>query len=140
MKGFLSSFWRRLLRDLGMRDDSRQVYELDDLLAQSVQELAEREQRPEDEITSELLSLALMQRGAADANLETWNDLSPREQQVAALASMRLTNRQIAGRLMISKETVKSHMRNILRKFDLHSKVELQQALEGWDFSTWLEP
>jgi len=138
MRGFLSSFWQRLLRDLGMQDDARQMYEFDELLIQSVQELAEREQRSEDEVTSELLSVALTQRGVAEANLGIWGTLSPREQQVAALASMGLTNRQIARRLVISPETVKSHMRNILRKFGLHSKVELQQALEEWDFSSWL--
>jgi len=129
---------QRLLHDLGMQDDARQMYEFDELLIQSVQELAEREQRSEDEVTSELLSVALKQRSEAETNLEIWGALSPREQQVAALASMGLTNRQIARRLVISPETVKSHMRNILRKFDLHSKLELQQALDGWDFTSWL--
>ena len=62
-----------------------------------------------------------------------------REQQIAALACMNYTNRQIAAHLFISPETVKTHMRNVLRKFDLHSKAELRQTLGDWDFSSWAE-
>jgi len=35
--------------------------------------------------------------------------------------------------------TVKTHMANVLRKFDLHSKIELRMALSDWDFSAWEE-
>lgn len=138
MNGFFSSFWQRLLNDLGLHREPRQVYEFDNLLLQTVREMAEQEQRTEAEITSDLLSFALAQRGADEAKLKLWASLTPREQQVAALACLSYTNQQIAGRLSISPETVKTHVRNILRKFDLHSKVELQRALAGWDFSDWL--
>jgi two-component system nitrate/nitrite response regulator NarP len=63
--------------------------------------------------------------------------LSPREQQVVALTCLNLTNRQIAAKLVITPETAKTHVRNILRKFNLHSKVELREALSDWDFSDW---
>jgi len=140
MKRPFSSFWQRLLRDLGLQDDSHQIYQFDDLLMRSMQNLAEREQRSEDEIAAVLLSSALAQRDAADASLEVWRTLTPRQQQVAALACLDYTNRQVAGRLKISPETVKTHMRHVLRKFDLRNKIELQRALAGWDFSAWLEP
>jgi DNA-binding CsgD family transcriptional regulator len=142
MSNFLFSLWQRVLRDLGLRSTTRQVqlYKLDDSLIQSLQELAVREQRSEDEVASDLLSYALLQRDAAETNLAYWRSLSPREQQVAAMACLGYTNRQIAGRLMISHETVKTHMKHVLRKFGLHSKIELQQALANWDFSAWLEP
>ena len=48
-----------------------------------------------------------------------------------------LTNRQIAARLMISPETVKTHLRNAQYKFDVHSKAELRALLSDWDFSAW---
>jgi DNA-binding NarL/FixJ family response regulator len=140
MKRPFSSFWQRLLRDLGLQNDPHQIYQFDELLIRSMQDLAEREQRSEEEIAADLLSSALAQRDAADANLELWRALTPRQQQVAALACLGYTNRQVARRLMISPETVKTHMRHVLRKFNLHSKIELQQALAGWDFSAWLEP
>ena len=38
-------------------------------------------------------------------------------------------NRQIAARLGVSEETVKTHVRNALVKFNLHGKGELRMAL-----------
>jgi two-component system nitrate/nitrite response regulator NarL len=67
-----------------------------------------------------------------------WERLTPRERQVAALICQEnggksYTNPQIANHLGISRETVKIHVRNILYKFNLHSKVELRRTLSGWD-------
>ena len=56
---------------------------------------------------------------------------------MGALVCLGYTNRQIAARLVISVETVKSHIRNILYKFNLHSKRELGLLLGDWDFSAW---
>jgi len=64
--------------------------------------------------------------------------LTPRQQQTAALACLNFTNRQIAARLGISPQTVKTHIRNLLHRFDLHSKAELRQVLADWDFSEWI--
>ena len=72
-------------------------------------------------------------------NWQRWRSLTPREQQVAALVCLNLTGRQVAAKLFISPETVKTHVRSILRKFDLGSRQELRQVLAGWDFSAWLE-
>ncbi len=66
-----------------------------------------------------------------------WQLLSPREQEVTALACRGVTNRQIAARLGVSEETVKTHVRNALVKFNLHGKGELRMAQGEWDFSEW---
>jgi two-component system NarL family response regulator len=50
--------------------------------------------------------------------------LTDRELEVLGLASDGLTNRQIGRRLHISENTVKNHMRNILEKLHLHSRME----------------
>ena len=139
MSNFLSLFWQRLLHDLGLKREPEQVYQLDDTLLQSVQYLAERERRSEEEIASDLLSFALEQRGVDEANMAIWDSLTPREKQVTALTCLNFTNYEIAYRLKISTETVKTHVRNVLRKFELHSKAELQMALVNWDFSAWLD-
>ncbi len=81
---------------------------------------------------------------AYDARAQTKNDrrwaaLTPREQQVAALACLGHTNAEIAEQLVISVNTVRSHMRNILDKFHASSKVELRLALAEWNFRDWLE-
>jgi DNA-binding CsgD family transcriptional regulator len=56
---------------------------------------------------------------------------------VTALTCLGYTNRQIAARLVLSPETVKTHLRNVLRKFDLPTKAELRRALADWDFGDW---
>jgi DNA-binding NarL/FixJ family response regulator len=50
--------------------------------------------------------------------------LSPRELEVLKLVSQGLNNRLIAKRLFISENTVKNHIRNILEKLHLHSRIE----------------
>ncbi len=131
------SFVTRLLRSLGYSRPARLAFHMDQALDQSLRQLAEQEQRNPEDVAADLLSFALAQRHAADENLERWRSLSPREQQVAALACLSYTNRQIAARLVISPETVKTHVRNILHKFGLRSKSELRQALAEWDFGAW---
>jgi DNA-binding CsgD family transcriptional regulator len=108
-------------------------------IGRALQDLARREMRPEDEIATDLLANAISRHQAAQDNLRRWHELTPREQEVSALACLNLTNVQIAKCLMISPETVKTHMRNVLAKFNLRSKGELRQILGDWDFSAWVE-
>ena len=66
-----------------------------------------------------------------------WEKLSPREREITAYTCLGYTNKQIAARLSISPETVKTHVRNVLFKFDVHSKAKLRVMLASWDFSSW---
>lgn len=50
--------------------------------------------------------------------------LTEREMEVLKLVARGLTNKDIAGRLFISDNTVKNHVRNILEKLQLHSRME----------------
>lgn len=120
--------------------DRRQllVLELDPANAQYLAQIAARGEVSRQEAAQDLLKTALLDRQVAETNLARWRALTPRQQQVAALACLNFTNRQIAARLSISPQTVKAHMRNLLHRFDLHSKAELRQALENWDFSEWI--
>jgi DNA-binding NarL/FixJ family response regulator len=45
----------------------------------------------------------------------------------------RKTNTQIAAELYLSKKTVETHLRNIFRKVDVSSRVELARAVERAD-------
>ncbi|HUV27920.1 MAG TPA: LuxR C-terminal-related transcriptional regulator [Anaerolineales bacterium] len=133
------AIWQRVLRALGYASaTTRLEFHADEDLLQSLQTIAEHEQRRTGEVASELLSSALARRQVDDGLLSHWCFLSPREQQVAALTCLNFTNRQIAAKLVVTPETAKTHVRNVLRKFDLHSKAELRRALADWDFSAWL--
>ncbi len=50
--------------------------------------------------------------------------LTPRELEVLRLVATGLSNRDLAARLGIAENTVKNHVRNILDKLGLHSRVE----------------
>lgn len=51
--------------------------------------------------------------------------LTPREYEVLACIADGLTNREIAEQLVISVKTVDRHRENIMRKLNLHNRVEL---------------
>jgi DNA-binding NarL/FixJ family response regulator len=50
--------------------------------------------------------------------------LTDREMEVLKLVAKGLNNRDIAKQLFISENTVKNHIRNILEKLQLHSRME----------------
>ena len=50
--------------------------------------------------------------------------LTPREMEVLKLVAKGLNNRDIAKELFISENTVKNHIRNILERLQLHSRME----------------
>jgi DNA-binding NarL/FixJ family response regulator len=69
--------------------------------------------------------------GKADGTcIET---LTAREVEVARLVADSKTNPQIAGELFLSQKTVETHIRNIFRKLDVASRVELARAIERAD-------
>jgi DNA-binding NarL/FixJ family response regulator len=85
----------------------------------------------------DLMHSAAADRQARQELLDRWGLFSLREQQVAALVCLGYTNPQIAGKLKVSVETVKTHVRNVLMKVDLHSKTELRLMFSSWDFGEW---
>jgi DNA-binding NarL/FixJ family response regulator len=60
------------------------------------------------------------QRGA----LALLNDLTDREQEILSLLAQGMRNDDIAAKLYISPQTVQTHVRNILGKLRVHSKLE----------------
>ena len=51
--------------------------------------------------------------------------LTAREREVIALVALGLRNAEVAKRLFISDETVKTHLNNIFRKLNVRDRVEL---------------
>lgn len=50
--------------------------------------------------------------------------LTPREREVVALLAEGASGQEIARRLSISRNTVRTHIQNILTKFQVHSRLE----------------
>ncbi|HEY9229801.1 MAG TPA: response regulator transcription factor [Gemmatimonadaceae bacterium] len=51
--------------------------------------------------------------------------MTPRELQVIALIGEGLSNKEIAQRLNIAAHTVKSHVRNVMEKLALHTRLQI---------------
>jgi DNA-binding NarL/FixJ family response regulator len=130
--------WQQLLSFFRFRRDpgSRHI-ELNESLHAALMNLADREQRPAEQIQADLLAAGLAQHHIRDELWQCWESLTPRERDATALACLGHTNRQIAARLHISVETVKTHIHNALTKFSLHSKAELRLVFSEWDFNAW---
>lgn len=63
------------------------------------------------------------------SQVKTLDPLTVREQEVLQLVLSGKSNREIAGTLFISENTVKTHIRNIFSKYDVSSRVELVSTL-----------
>ncbi|MBK8986263.1 MAG: hypothetical protein IPM39_09305 [Chloroflexi bacterium] len=108
-------------------------------LLTAVAQIAAQENLPVGAVVNDLLHFALAERREANAALATWQHLTDREKEVAGLIWLGLTNAEIAQRLVLSPNTVKTHIRHILDKFGLNSKEALRRELAGLDFSDWLD-
>jgi DNA-binding CsgD family transcriptional regulator len=88
-------------------------------------------------LIADLIARGLQQdalRSQAEAALAS---LTPREQEVAWLTARGHTNPQIAEALIISPETVKTHVGHVLEKFGVRSKAELRVRLLDLGVRWW---
>ncbi|PXZ00229.1 response regulator [Commensalibacter melissae] len=66
---------------------------------------------------------------------DLYDSLTPREKEILAWLTKGISNKEIARFLSVSESTIKLHVQNILRKLNLHSRVQAAiYALEhGFD-------
>jgi two-component system response regulator NreC len=66
-----------------------------------------------------------LKRADADDQPLVYDDLTPREREVLVLIAEGMSNAEIAENLVISVKTVDRHRENIMRKLNMHNRVEL---------------
>jgi len=78
--------------------------------------------------TADVVARKLGKRGARRSTLANPAGLTRRELEVLPLVARGLSNREIAGRLVVSDRTVEHHVTAILRKLEVHTRAEASAA------------
>lgn len=81
-------------------------------------------------IARELAALCQGARTPALTGLSSPTQLTAREREVASLAALGLSNRDIAQRLFVSTRTIDNHLQRAYQKLGLTSRSELAAALD----------
>jgi DNA-binding NarL/FixJ family response regulator len=96
-----------------------------DEVADAIRSVSAGQSRLSPSMAAKLLQeFAAMSKRAAEARQLPAPRLTDREMEVLRLVAQGLNNRDIARDLFISENTVKNHIRNILEKLHLHSRME----------------
>jgi DNA-binding NarL/FixJ family response regulator len=94
-------------------------------IAETVRAMAEGQAVVSPSMTTKLLSeFRSLARRASERDELPPPGLTEREMQVLQLMAQSKSNKDIAAALFISENTVKNHVRNILEKLHLHSRME----------------
>ena len=96
-----------------------------DEVADAIRSVWQGQSRISPSMASKLLTeFAAMSKRADERQQLPAPRLTDREMEVLKLVAQGLNNRDIAKELFISENTVKNHVRNILEKLQIHSRME----------------
>lgn len=110
-------------RDRALQQLEQAATELDRYGAVRYRDAAERELRQ--------LGQHIHRRTRPGESATGLGSLTEREMQIAQLIVDRKTNGEIAGELFLSKKTIETHIRNMFRKLDASSRVDIARAVEA---------
>jgi DNA-binding NarL/FixJ family response regulator len=85
--------------------------------------------------TGNVLSLLMTQRDRREDGNRMLALLTPRERQVLSYLAEGDSRNQIAERLNLTPNTVRTHLQNILAKLGVHSTLEAVALTRAWSMS-----
>jgi DNA-binding NarL/FixJ family response regulator len=115
------------------------VLEVDGVLADQLLRAAQAHDLPAEILACDLLTQAVEQESLRQRAETALNRLTPREREVARLVTLGYTNRRIAATLVVSPETVKTHIHHALEKLGVRSKADLRLRLTEMGVRRWPE-
>jgi DNA-binding NarL/FixJ family response regulator len=130
--------FERIWRELSKRFRRKRSFALDMEIYASLEQIAERQQSTPEQVAARLVEFAIREQDTQTQALRMWEDLTPRQKQIVAHICRRDTDRQMAAALHITPNTVKSHVKTIMEKFEVNSRTELRLMLSPWDLSAFL--
>ncbi len=131
------SFFKFLRNLIPPTPSDKLTFELDPQVKPLLDHLAVRRRHTKAQVVNDLIKDANDKDVQTGHYVQIWETLTPRQKDVTAYICLGLKNKKIAERLFVSNETVKTHVQNVFRKFNVHRKDELRGLLAGWDFSSW---
>jgi DNA-binding NarL/FixJ family response regulator len=130
--------WARLRRLLARSKEQPHIQvDVDPQLFAHLRRAARLRRSSPQAMARELLARGLTQEARKVHTEAVLSGLTPREVEVLWRAARGHTNRQIAAALVVSPETVKTHVRNILHKLDLRSKADLRLLMLDLGLRWW---
>lgn len=130
--------WDTIWSDLKKQLHRKRVFAVDVEAYDQLRLVAKRRRLSPQETAAELFEQAANAEENQAWVMEHWEQLSPRQKQIAAYICQGNTNPQIAEALNISQATVKTHVVSILQKFNINQRAALREFLSPWDLSNYL--
>jgi RNA polymerase sigma factor (sigma-70 family) len=130
------NFFQRIRRALNAKR-IKQRYHVDLDMAAYLQDLAVEQDSDPEQVAQEIFAKGIVSHFQNEHLHQIWELLTPREQEVAALVCLGYSNNEISKKLMISPNTVKSHISHAMIKLGVAKRAEIQSTLGDWDFREW---
>ena len=119
------------------RSKDRLSFEVDADLSDQLRLAARASRQSPESFAAKLLARGLEQEVLRSQVRVVLEGLTPREQEVTWYTARGYTNRQIAETLVVSVETVKTHVRHVLEKLGVRSKADLRLLLLNLGIRWW---
>ncbi|MCU0974363.1 MAG: response regulator transcription factor [Burkholderiales bacterium] len=95
-----------------------------DFLVQSIRRAATGDAPVSEEMTGKLVEGVKAKAGAMDPGVRDPERLTSREREILSMVAQGASNKEIGRNLNLAESTVKIHVRHILRKLNLASRVQ----------------